>query len=222
MLNAIANADGDGNYTVGWGAVADATSYTLEEDDNAGFASPTTRYTGAATSWNATGKAVGTYFYRVKASNGVGPSGWSNVASTVVIPQQSGPTPGFWQQSNEAMEFYVSTDRQRVENFAIYVNVNGCGTYKITHVTPASISGNSFAFTGPFYASGTFSSATSASGTAGLNAFNIDGCGSVSGGPFAWTANWVHSAQAIASGAGQGELVERTESQTSFEAILVQ
>ena len=86
VLNAIDNADGDGNYAVSWGAPADATSYTLEEDDNGGFSSPTTQYTGAGTSWNATGKAVGTYYYRAKASNAVGNSGWSNVQAVSVQP----------------------------------------------------------------------------------------------------------------------------------------
>jgi subtilisin family serine protease len=86
VLNAISNADGDGNYTVGWSAVAGATSYTLEEDDNAGFASPATQYAGAGTSWNATGKAAGTYYYRVKASTTAGSSGWSATQSTKVNP----------------------------------------------------------------------------------------------------------------------------------------
>ena len=86
VLNAIANADGDGNYAVAWSAAAGATSYTLEEDDNVDFASPTAQYNGAGTSWNANCKAVGAYFYRVRASNTGGLSEWSNVASTAVQP----------------------------------------------------------------------------------------------------------------------------------------
>ena len=86
VLNAIANADGDGNYAVAWSAAAGATSYMLEEDDNVDFASPTARYSGAGTSWNANCKAVGAYFYRVRASNTGGLSEWSNVASTAVQP----------------------------------------------------------------------------------------------------------------------------------------
>jgi subtilisin family serine protease len=86
VLNAIDNVDGDGNYTVGWSAVAGVTSYTLEEDDNAAFTSPTTQYNAAGTSWNAAGKAVATYYYRVKAGNSSGSSGWSNMQSTTVRP----------------------------------------------------------------------------------------------------------------------------------------
>jgi subtilisin family serine protease len=86
VLNAIDNVDGDGNYTVGWNAVTGATSYTLEEDDNAGFTSPTTQFDGAGTSWSATGKGVGMYYYRAKASNTTVSSGWSNVQSTTVSP----------------------------------------------------------------------------------------------------------------------------------------
>jgi len=119
------------------------------------------------------------------------------------------------------MEFYVSTDRQRVENFAIYVDVTGCGAYVITQLVPTAIAGNSFAFTVTFYGSGAFNSPTEASGTAGLNNFDIDGCGPVSGGPWSWTANWVYSAQVSAKDAAQSSQAERAALQTPFKAIPV-
>ena len=103
VLNGIANTDGDGNYTVGWNAVAGATSYTLEEDDNAGFTSPIPRYNGAGTSWNATGKAAGIYYYRANASNNSGSSTWSN-AQPAAVCQNAILNSGFesgtanWQQ----------------------------------------------------------------------------------------------------------------------------
>ena len=84
VLNAIDNADGDGNYTVSWNASANATSYLLQEDDSAAFSSPETRYSGSGTSWNATGKAVGTYYYRVQAANAYGSSSWSETRSVIV------------------------------------------------------------------------------------------------------------------------------------------
>jgi hypothetical protein len=84
VLNGISNADGDGNYTVSWSSSAGATTYTLEEDDNTGFSSPVTVYSGAGLSKAISGRAVGTYFYRVKASNSSGGSDWSNIESVQV------------------------------------------------------------------------------------------------------------------------------------------
>jgi C1A family cysteine protease len=86
VLHDISNPDGDGNYTVSWSPAARATSYALEEDDNPAFSSPTTRYTGSGTSWTASEKEIGTYYYRVMASNSWGNSGWSNVQSVSVQP----------------------------------------------------------------------------------------------------------------------------------------
>jgi hypothetical protein len=221
VLNAIANADGDGNYTVSWNAPANATSYLLQEDDNAAFSSPEMRYSGSGTSWNATGKAVGAYYYRVQASNTWGTSGWSNVATAVVQPVASGPTPGFWQQLGGAMEFYVTADRAFVDDFAIKINVTGCGSYKITHTPQEPISGNNFSFTGVFYASGTFSSQTAASGTTGLSSFPIPGCGTVSGGPWAWSANWMHSAQLTPVEAAETNQVEPADPGNAFEVTRI-
>jgi len=83
-LNEISNTDGDGSYTVSWSSISGATSYTLQEDDNAAFSSPTTIYEGASTSKAISGKDVGTYYYRVKAAAGSMSSGWSNIRSVVV------------------------------------------------------------------------------------------------------------------------------------------
>lgn len=86
VLYPINNPTGDKNYTVSWSTANRADSYVLEEDDNQAFNSPVTRYNGSFTSWSALGKPDGTYFYRVKAHNSWGDSGWSNVHSTTVVP----------------------------------------------------------------------------------------------------------------------------------------
>ena len=52
-LNAIDNADGDGTYSVTWSAAARATSYTLQEDTDSAFGSPTIVYNAAGQSWSA-------------------------------------------------------------------------------------------------------------------------------------------------------------------------
>jgi hypothetical protein len=83
-LNEISNTDGDGSYTVSWSSISGATSYTLQEDDNAAFSSPTTVFEGASTSKAISGKDVGTYYYRVKATTLSMSSGWSNIRSVVV------------------------------------------------------------------------------------------------------------------------------------------
>ncbi len=222
VLNAIDNADGDGNYTVTWNAAAGASSYTLQEDDNSGFSSPDTRVDhSAAMSWAASGKGAGTYYYRVKATNVSGDSAWSNVRSVVVPPPPSGPTPGFWQKSGGALEFYVSTDRQNVKNFSIYLSVTGCGNYKLTRVTPAAISGGNFSFTGQMYGSGTFASSTAASGTVGLNGWSIYGCGTVTGGPWPWTASWVNGTQPTVSVTAAPVVTEQTDVETPFTVTRV-
>jgi hypothetical protein len=126
----------------------------------------------------------------------------------------SGPTPGFWEGSAE--EFYVTPDGGSVDLFAIYVSVDGCGNYKITHLLPVpAIVSNQFSYSGDFYFSGIFNTPTSASGTEGLNNFEIYGCGIVNGGPWSWNASWLNSLQPTVFSA---ELVapEMVESLPSF------
>jgi hypothetical protein len=207
VLNAISNADGDGNYTVSWGAANLANTYTLQEDDNASFSSPATVYgPGTNLSWNATGKAVGTYYYRVKASNNNGDSPWSNTQSATVLPPASGPTPGYWRNASGTVEFYVTPDRAYVDRFAFQFSISGCGTVKLTHISPKpAITNNSFSRTGSYYFSGTFTSSTSASGSAGLSNHYIYPCGYVTGGPWSWTATWQNSSQPSSLNAGVTE-----------------
>ncbi len=106
----------------------------------------------------------------------------------------TGPQPGFWQSQDQAVEFYVTADRAKVDDFAVYVNVPACGNvYKITYTSPVSIASSQFSVTGAFQFSGTFDSQTAAHGTAQLTSYPIPGCGNVSGGPWPWTATWINS-----------------------------
>jgi len=86
VLNAISNPTHGPNYTVSWQPAAGAETYTLQEATNPNFTDAVTRYSGAGTSWSATNKPVGTYYYRVRATNCAGNSGWSNVRFTTVSP----------------------------------------------------------------------------------------------------------------------------------------
>ncbi len=82
----ISNPDGDGNFLVDWNDVPTASSYTLEEDDNPSFSSPSTAYSGANSQLNVTGKGPGPWYYRAQAHNEFGSSGWSDTQSVTVKP----------------------------------------------------------------------------------------------------------------------------------------
>jgi hypothetical protein len=100
VLNPINNNDGDGSYTVSWSSSSGATTYTLEEDDNMGFSSPVTAYSGSDLEKAISGRNLGTYYYRVMASNGSGSSGWSNIeAAQVSVPPPECPQAGAWSGS---------------------------------------------------------------------------------------------------------------------------
>ncbi len=85
-LNAINNSDGDGNYVVTWSAADLASTYQLQEATNSAFSNATVVYSGASTSWSASGKAGGIYYYRVRGYNTYGYGAWSNVQSVRVTP----------------------------------------------------------------------------------------------------------------------------------------
>ncbi len=86
VLSSISNADGDGAYLVDWNDVPTAASYTLQEDDNSSFTSPTAVYIGAGTQLDVSGHTGGMWFYRVLASNQAGDGPWSNTQAAVVRP----------------------------------------------------------------------------------------------------------------------------------------
>jgi subtilisin family serine protease len=86
ILYEVSNLERDGQYTLDWSDVPQATSYTLEEDDNAAFTTPAVVYTGANSQAALTERETGTWYYRVRAvqpsSGTLGP--WSNVVSVAV------------------------------------------------------------------------------------------------------------------------------------------
>jgi hypothetical protein len=199
----IDNADLDQSYTVEWNSVSGATSYILEESDNPYFVDPTVVYSGSQTNTTIANQNSGNWYYRARGISTTDQGPWGDAQSAevgayvylpLVLKPDPGPTPGFWSGAYE--EFYVTTDSGSVNRFAIYVSVSGCGNYKITHISPIpAIVSDQFSHSGPFYFSGTFHTTTTASGTEGLNNFELSGCGTVSGGPWSWTASWVNSSQ---------------------------
>ena len=86
VLSAINNPGSEDEYQLVWAASAGATGYTLEEDGDPAFGSPTVRYQGSALDYSVTGQRAGTWHYRVLAYNVVGSGSESNVESTSVAP----------------------------------------------------------------------------------------------------------------------------------------
>ncbi|OOG55428.1 hypothetical protein B0E48_12295 [Rhodanobacter sp. C03] len=74
----------NGNYTVSWGAVSAATSYTLQESVNGG--AWTMAYTGSGTSAAMVNKPGGGYVYQVQACEGGDCGGWTVSATLGVTP----------------------------------------------------------------------------------------------------------------------------------------
>jgi hypothetical protein len=197
VLGDISNPDGDGDYTVSWSAVERATSYTLEEDDNAGFSSPVVAYSGPNTSTPITGRDIGAYYYRIKASNGMGSSDWSETKSVEVTIEPTPPPcpdPGAWSGSTNQgypIDFSV-TSSCRVRDLTIEYQVT-CPTGLLwktkTFDYSTSISDDSFEFDddGDPTVSGQFTSRTSASGS-WSSSFYLAGIGTCSGSG-TWSAN---------------------------------
>jgi hypothetical protein len=101
-----------------------------------------------------------------------------------------GPRAGYWKSGR--IDFFVTPDRAAVSNFSIYINVTGCGSYKITRNARVPISERGFSFSdNSLDAEGLFApTALNAAGVAGLTSYYIPGCGYVSVEHFYWTAVW--------------------------------
>ena len=86
-------------------------------------------FTGAYTSTSMSVRVVGTYYYRVKASNAFGESDWSNVQSVAVtVPPPPCPQAGSWSGATDKgyrITFAVA-DTPECEIFDITIYHSGC------------------------------------------------------------------------------------------------
>jgi YD repeat-containing protein len=77
-----------GSYTISWGtSTGNVTAYQLYEATNSGFTGQVQVYTGTGTSAPISGKANGTYYYRVRACNGAQCSGYRTGANAITVAQ---------------------------------------------------------------------------------------------------------------------------------------
>ena len=89
IIGTIANQDSDGSYNVSWSSSIGATGYKLEENQNSGGWSQI--YVGTGLSVARTGRAAGTWCYRVRGSNKAGDGVWSSTVCTTVNPTNQPP-----------------------------------------------------------------------------------------------------------------------------------
>lgn len=87
VLNAISVVSTN-EYTVSWNSVANATSYTLQQDTSSAFSNPQVVLDGNSLSKSFTNQPLGTYFYRVLAKNASGSSAFS-AAKTITISENN-------------------------------------------------------------------------------------------------------------------------------------
>jgi len=83
--------DDDGSFRVAWTLSSRAFNYTLQRADNASFTGAVTVYSEASLTFDQTGLATGTYYYRVNASNFCGTSGWTAGPAIVVCIPPAAP-----------------------------------------------------------------------------------------------------------------------------------
>ncbi len=93
----VPTSSSTGTYPVMWTQMDGAMTYDLQESaaPDTGFAQAVTIYTGSATAYNVAGKTNGTYYYRVRATNVAGTSGWTTTpANSCVVDLQPPFPPG--------------------------------------------------------------------------------------------------------------------------------
>ncbi len=173
VLNDIDNADGNGSYQVTWNDVDQADSYVLEEANNSSFSGAVEIYNGDSTSYAVSGKALGTYYYRVKAVNVAGESGWSNIKSAIVSNTDPSIMLGDWSGTTNyggGVSFDVIEDTDLyVNSFGIFYRIYCTNT---GYATESTIVGDSLIVNNYFLVnnfrvsiSGSFTSATTSNGT---------------------------------------------------------
>jgi hypothetical protein len=84
VLEEIVPPNAEPSYAVNWSAAERAASYLLQRDPDPGFSIPAEAYAGGETSASIKSQGIQTYYFRVRALNSCGVSGWSNSRSVPV------------------------------------------------------------------------------------------------------------------------------------------
>ena len=100
VLNTVVNPFGSGSYPISWSAISFAQLYTLQEASMSDFSDAQTIFIGAGTSFQVSGKAPNTYYYRVAAVDGSYTSVFSNPQTVVVTPTSAPIVESYWESWN--------------------------------------------------------------------------------------------------------------------------
>src|SRR5690606_7426583 len=84
---AVPKESSSGDYSIAWGEPmsGNVTAYELYESTKSNFDSETRVFNGTARQWPVTGKATGTYYYRVRACNGPSCGDYMTGANAIVV-----------------------------------------------------------------------------------------------------------------------------------------
>lgn len=144
-----ANSTSFSSISLTWQAVSNATSYTVEQSDDAGFVTNVIDSSATTNSATATGLTTGnTYYYRVMPIGAVGSANWSNIAHATT---RALATPVITAVANSNSQITISwPDVQFETSYTLQYSTNGSDWASPTPTTVSGIPANttSYAVTG--------------------------------------------------------------------------
>jgi len=108
------------SFSITWSSVSDATAYILERATNSNFSGATQVYNGSSTSYTDSPDA-GTYWYRVKATNECGDSGWKNGGHSIEITVPPGQPSSLTYNGNVCQGNPVTVTWSSVSDATAYI-----------------------------------------------------------------------------------------------------
>jgi len=139
VLEPITAPEANPGYAVTWHSATDAETYVLEQATSPNLNDASQVYAGPSTSYQAASEGVATYYYRVKAHNGWGDSGWSAVQS-VEVRWESEPNDTYIQASGPLASGKTYYGFPETLNDYFYFDMAGSGSLTVElsgHTAPS-------------------------------------------------------------------------------------
>ena len=130
LLMAPGKTDDDGSYLLSWISNVDVDGFSLQEDDNEQFISPSIIYSGnngSIDNYQINGKAEGTYYYRLRAHREGNYSTWSNIVNITVLYPIKPPSnllAQVWPEGN-ALNISWDTAGDDTLSYELYLKASG-------------------------------------------------------------------------------------------------